>query len=79
MQLSTSVSDEAALQFALGFYDALGAGRSIDDAFEFGRNAIALKGIPEHSVPILKKELTAAEKGRLVTFRRKNEGVTSLV
>jgi hypothetical protein len=54
--MRTAVSDDAALEFAVGFYDALGAGRSVEDAFEFGRNAIALKGIPEHLVPILKKK-----------------------
>lgn len=36
-----SISDEAAIEFSAGFDDALGAGRSIEDAFGFGRNAIA--------------------------------------
>ena len=64
--MNASVSDEAALEFAVGFYDALGAGRSIKDAFQFGRNAIALKGIPEHLTPVLiKKRLKAAERQRL--------------
>ena len=61
-----SVSDDAALEFAVGFYDALGAGRSIQAAFELGRNAIALKGIPEDKTPKLRtKKLTAAERRRL--------------
>jgi hypothetical protein len=53
--MTDSVSDDAALQFAIGFYDALGAGRSIEEAFNFGRNAIALQSIPEHLTPVLKK------------------------
>jgi CHAT domain len=64
--MTSSVSDDAALEFAVGFYDALGAGKSIQDAFRFGCNAIALKGIPEDKTPKLrKKKLTAAEKRRL--------------
>jgi hypothetical protein len=51
-----SVADKAAIDFAIGFYDALGGGRSYEDAFRFGRNAIKLKrGIPEHEKPQLKK------------------------
>ena len=54
--MTAGVSDDAALEFAIGFYDALGVGKSIEEAFRFGRNAIALKGIPEHSIPVLKKK-----------------------
>jgi hypothetical protein len=54
--MRASVSDDAAVQFAIGFYDALGAGRSIEKAFQFGCNAIALKGIPEDLTPVLKKK-----------------------
>jgi hypothetical protein len=54
--MKDAVSDDTALEFAVGFYDALGAGKSIEDAFQFGRNAIALKGIPEHLIPILRKK-----------------------
>ena len=53
--MKAAVSDDAAIEFAVGFYDALGAGKSVEKAFLFGRNAIALKGIPEHLTPILRK------------------------
>ncbi|MBW4627667.1 MAG: CHAT domain-containing protein [Brasilonema octagenarum HA4186-MV1] len=49
------VTDKAALEFAVGFYDALGAGKSIEEAFRFGRNAIQIYGLPEHLKPILLK------------------------
>lgn len=55
--MARGVSDEAAIEFAVGFYDALGAGRSIEDAFSFGRNAIHLKSIPAKSTPVLKKKV----------------------
>lgn len=50
------IGDRAAIEFAVGFYDALGAGRSFEDAYAFGRSAIQLEGIPEHLTPILKKK-----------------------
>jgi hypothetical protein len=54
--MKSSVSDDAAIEFAIGFYDALGAGKSIEEAFRFGRNAIALKNLPEDLIPVLKKK-----------------------
>lgn len=53
------IGDEAAIEFSVGFYDAMGAGKSVEEAFDFGRNAIQLKGIPEHLIPVLKKKTTA--------------------
>jgi tetratricopeptide (TPR) repeat protein len=50
------IPDKAALEFSVGFYDALGAGKTIEEAFRFGRNAIQLYGIPEHLNPVLKKK-----------------------
>jgi hypothetical protein len=49
--------DAAAIQFAIGFYDALGAGKSIPEAFAFGCNAIALQNLPADLTPVLKKKL----------------------
>jgi hypothetical protein len=47
------IDDKAAIEFAVGFYDALGAGKSVKDAFDFGRNAIQLNKLPGHLVPLL--------------------------
>jgi CHAT domain len=64
--MSADISDNAAIEFAVAFYDALGAGRPIEIAYQFGRNAIAMKGIPEDLTPVLKiKDLTDADKLRL--------------
>lgn len=51
------ISDNVAIVFAVGFYDALGAGWSVEKAFELGCNAIQLKfpDLPEHLIPVLKK------------------------
>lgn len=53
-----AIKDKAAIEFAIGFYDALGAGKSVEAAFKFGKNAILqmFPGMSEHSIPILKKK-----------------------
>jgi AAA-like domain/CHAT domain len=53
------IGDRAAIEFAVGFYDALGANRSYEDAYEFGCSAIALEGIPEFATPVLKSRIIA--------------------
>jgi hypothetical protein len=49
------INDRASIEFAVGFYDALGAGKSVEEAFQFGRNAIRLFNLPKHILPVLKK------------------------
>ena len=41
--MNAAIKDDAAIQFSMGFYDALGAGRTIEDAYKFGCNAIQLE------------------------------------
>ncbi|KYC38801.1 adenylate cyclase [Scytonema hofmannii PCC 7110] len=52
--MTQALGDRAAIEFAIGFYDALGAGRTIEDAYEFGCTSIDLEGISESSTPVLK-------------------------
>ncbi len=52
--MNRSIGDVAAIEFAVGFYDALGAGNSYDDCFEVGCASIDLEGIPEAETPVLK-------------------------
>jgi acyl carrier protein len=60
--MSKEVGDLAALSFSIGFYQALGAGRNIEQAFKMGCALIRMQGIPEHLTPkMLKpKEATTA-------------------
>jgi hypothetical protein len=55
--MNRGISDGAAIEFAVAFYDALGAGKDIEFAFDLGRSAIQLQGIPEDLTPVLKKRL----------------------
>ena len=52
--MNQAIGDVAAIEFATGFYDALAAGRSYRDSFEFARGAIDLQGIPESKTPQIK-------------------------
>ena len=57
--MNQAIGDEAAITFAVGFYDALGAGRPIEFAYKLGCAAIRLEGIAEHLTPVLLKGVTA--------------------
>ena len=54
--MNKDIGDKASIEFAIGFYTALGAGKSIEFSYEFGCSAIRLEGIPEHLTPVLKKK-----------------------
>ncbi|MHC5779829.1 CHAT domain-containing protein [Nostoc sp.] len=52
--MNSKIGDDAAIKFAVGFYDELGAGWSYEDAYNGGCDAIALQGIPEEHTPVFK-------------------------
>jgi hypothetical protein len=52
--MNQEISDTAARKFAVGFYDALGAGKDYQEAYHLGCNAIALSGSSEDLIPIIK-------------------------
>lgn len=54
--MNDAIGDEAAIAFAVGFYKALAANRSIEEAYEFGCVEIQLQGIPEHLKPVIYKK-----------------------
>jgi hypothetical protein len=53
--MTNAIDDAAALAFAVGFYDAIGAGRAYEEAFLHGQNAIELHGLPGRELPLLLK------------------------
>jgi hypothetical protein len=59
--MNKAIGDKAAIAFAVGFYDALGAGRDVEFAFKLGCAAIRLEGIAEHLTPVLLKKTAANE------------------
>jgi hypothetical protein len=62
--MSQAIGDQAAIAFAVGFYDALGADKGVDFAYKLGCSAISMQGIPEHLTPKLltKNNITKPEK-----------------
>jgi CHAT domain len=52
--MNNTIKDTAALSFAKGFYEALGSGKSYEEAYKHGCNNIDLNSIPESSVPVIK-------------------------
>lgn len=50
-----SLCDRAAIEFAIGFFDGLLAGTSIEFSYKLGRSVIKTAGIPEHLTPVLKR------------------------
>ena len=53
--MKKAIGDKAAISFAVGFYQALGAGWTIEEAYKLGCVQISLQGIPEHQTPVLIK------------------------
>lgn len=49
-----SIGDNAAINFATAFYDALGAGETIEFAYKLGCNAIRWSDMPDNLIPVLK-------------------------
>lgn len=51
--MSGEIGDEASIIFSVGFYKALGANRTVEQAYKAGCVEIRLEGIPEHLAPVL--------------------------
>lgn len=67
--MNDEIGDKAAIEFAVGFYDALAAydpqydeGSPIEFAFNIACNAIDLAGIQQHLIPTIKKNPNASKK-----------------
>ena len=54
--MSREIGDEAAINFSAGFYRALGAGSTVEEAFRFGVVELRLLNIAEHLTPTLHKK-----------------------
>lgn len=50
-----AISDPGATEFTRGFYDAIGAGKDIEFAYNEGCRTIKLSGLPDHLRPVLFK------------------------
>ena len=51
--MNQPIGDQAAIEFSVGFYQAIGAGRPYPNAFKFGRSAIQMAGLTGHATLVL--------------------------
>lgn len=58
--MNQPIGDRAAIEFAVGFYDALGTGKDYEFAYNFSCNRILLPHIQQADIPILKKKNNAS-------------------
>lgn len=58
--MNQAIGDKAAIAFAIGFYQALGAGRTIEEAYRLGCVQIRLQDIAEYLTPVLIRSDKAA-------------------
>jgi AAA-like domain/CHAT domain len=59
--MNKAIGDEAAINFAVAFYDALGAGETYDFAFELGRSQLI--GLKENETPVFMSKSRLSIKG----------------
>lgn len=62
--MQRAIGDRSAVEFAVGFYDAIAASRPPAEAFRFGCNAIQLAGVGGHLIPSLLLKSTLATEPR---------------
>jgi uncharacterized protein YegL len=64
--MNKAIGDTAAIEFAVAFYDALGAGETIEFAYRLACNAIQLSGMPENLTPtLISKQHIALQQGKI--------------
>ena len=51
--MRSAVEDKAAIAFAVGFYQALAAGRTIPESYKLGRAQVGLHAVPGKATPVL--------------------------
>jgi hypothetical protein len=71
--MKQEIGDDAAIAFAASFYRAIGFGVSVQDAFEQGRTALMLEGIPEENTPTLLVRKGADPKSMFLIADEKNK------
>lgn len=75
--MNKALGDLAAIEFAVAFYDALGARRPVEFAHKFGCAAIRLAGIPEHLTPVIKKKPGIGETVDVLTLKVESAAVAN--
>ncbi|NER82700.1 MAG: CHAT domain-containing protein [Leptolyngbya sp. SIO1D8] len=75
--MQQAIGDRAAINFAVGFYDALGVGKAVEFAYALGCNAIELEGSQENLTPILFRHGKVISKNSKYVLQQILQGPTS--
>jgi len=70
--MNYAVDDQSAIAFAVGFYKALGASRTIEEAYKFGCAEIQLEGLSGHLNPVLEVKKRHNETKRVAHTAQRN-------
>lgn len=73
--MKKGIGDSAAIEFAVAFYDAIGAGENLEFAYKLGCNAIQWTGLPEHLTPILKLQTNETRQLEQLQIKTNLKGV----
>lgn len=65
--MNDAIGDRSALKFSIGFYDAIGEGRTIEDAYQFGCNALRMENLPGDLTPVLRRKVDLHRASRQLT------------
>jgi hypothetical protein len=65
ISMNGAISDAAATEFTRGFYDAIGAGRDIEFAFQEGCRCVKLTGLADGFEPVLFTEARPQEQNEI--------------
>ncbi|MBD2215130.1 AAA-like domain-containing protein [Nostoc linckia FACHB-104] len=78
--MSQAIGDKAAVEFAVGFYDALGAGQDYEFAYKLGCSVIRVAGIPQNLIPqlITKKSLLSQLASQELSTNSDSEPATTI-
>jgi hypothetical protein len=68
--MNQPIGDNAAITFAVGFYKALGAGRSFEKAYRFAQVEMQLEGISENLTPVLYVKERKNSSGQYVSEKK---------
>lgn len=59
--MEAEIQDEASVEFARGFYDALAAGKSVEFAYSEGVSAVRLRGLDHSPIRILSRDSAGSQ------------------
>lgn len=72
--MSKPIGDPAAIEFAVGFYQALGYGKDVEEAYNWGCNAIQIAGIAEDLTPqLLRKQEISGDNAEYESQQQEEE------